>query len=118
MKKYFFILLLAAVLAFYGCAQYEQTADGTGADEPETADEGIVTVSMENIQFVPATVEISPGDTVKWVNNDGFPHTVTGFGVDVNVQPGEPFTHTFNEKGTFDYECTIHPGMEGSVIVG
>ena len=30
---------------------------------------------------------------------------------------GATFEHTFEEAGTFDYVCTVHPGMEGTVVV-
>ena len=33
------------------------------------------------------------------------------------MQPGESFSFTFEEEGTFDYFCEIHPQMEGSVVV-
>ena len=44
-------------------------------------------------------------------------HTVTGFGIDLTVPPGQTISHTFDQLGTFDYRCTIHPGMTGTVIV-
>ena len=56
-------------------------------------------------------------ETVIWINKDNVAHTVTGFGIDEKVQPGQSITHTFNETGSYDYVCTIHPGMTGTVIV-
>jgi plastocyanin len=79
---------------------------------------GNFTVDMVNIAFVPETLTIETGDTVTWSNQDSVPHTVTGFGDDVNVPPGETFSHTFNEPGTFDYVCTIHPEMSGPLSPG
>lgn len=75
-------------------------------------------VEMRDNQFVPETLEIDVGDTVVWQNMDGYLHTVTGFGVDRNVQSGDTFSHTFDQQGTYDYECIIHPGMSGTVIIG
>ncbi|WP_232216907.1 plastocyanin/azurin family copper-binding protein [Methanohalobium evestigatum] len=34
-----------------------------------------------------------------------------------NLQQGDSFSHTFDEEGTYDYICTIHPYMEGAVTV-
>jgi plastocyanin len=78
-------------------------------------------VSMEGIAFEPAEVTVSAGDTVTWTNNDSVGHDVTAD----SFSSGEPgamgggatFEHTFDEAGTFDYVCTVHPGMEGSVVV-
>jgi plastocyanin len=33
------------------------------------------------------------------------------------MQPGDTFSYVFNDAGTFDYWCTIHPEMLGTVIV-
>lgn len=79
-------------------------------------------VSMENVAFVPSSVTISEGDTVTWTNNDGdVPHNVTstdgGPLASDNLSDGETYSFTFAEPGTYAYECTIHPGMTGSVTV-
>jgi plastocyanin len=103
MKEYVFCLAILAVVLASGCVNQEQ-------DSPNTVD-------MINIQFVPETIEINVGDTVTWMNRDPVTHTITGFGVDAIVNSGETFNHTFNDAGTYDYACTIHPGMEGTVIV-
>jgi plastocyanin len=74
---------------------------------------------MEDIQFKPATIQVSVGDTVTWINEDSATHTITGQDFDSgNLGQGEIFTYTFDEAGTYDYECTIHPSMTGTVIVG
>ena len=78
-------------------------------------------VSMEGIAFQPAEVTVSAGDTVTWTNNDSVGHDVTAdsfsSGDPGGMAPGDTFEHTFEEAGTFDYVCTVHPGMEGSVVV-
>lgn len=78
---------------------------------------GLTTVEMANIAYQPQEITVSPGDIVRWENKDSVEHTITGFGIDVTVMPGESFEHTFFEKGTHEYECTIHPNMTGRVIV-
>ena len=37
--------------------------------------------------------------------------------MDEFLNPGESFEYTFDRAGDFDYECTIHPGMDGSITV-
>ena len=75
--------------------------------------------------FEPKEVTISPGDTVKWVNNKLAPHNVVVEG-DTSLShkglvfsPGESFESTFNEAGEYTYYCEPHrgAGMVGKVIV-
>ena len=61
------------------------------------------------------------GTTVKWVNKDDVDHTVTssdGFFDSGNISAGEIYEYTLDSTGTFDYVCTLHSGMTGTVIVG
>lgn len=76
-----------------------------------------VIVEMEDLSFQPETVSVQSGDTIRWVNTSPVDHTVTGFGVDELVQPGESFEYTFDQPGIYDYDCTLHPGMDGTIIV-
>jgi plastocyanin len=78
-------------------------------------------VSMEGIAFNPAEVTVGVGDAVTWTNNDSVGHDVTAdnfsSGEPGGMAGGDTFEQTFDEAGTFDYVCTVHPGMEGSVVV-
>jgi plastocyanin len=118
MKKLFTILvILISVFLAIGCAGYQQNGD-TGDNGEDGAVE-TTNVIMEDIQFKPATIQISVGDTVTWTNEDSTEHTVTSDNFDSgNLEQGETFTHTFDEAGVYDYQCTIHPSMTGTVIVG
>jgi plastocyanin len=103
-----------------GAATTEEPAGG-GEDGGGGGGGGGTAVSMEDIAFEPAEVTVSAGDTVTWTNNDSVSHDVTadGFssGESGGMAGGDTFEHTFEEAGTFDYVCTVHPGMEGSVVV-
>jgi plastocyanin len=75
-------------------------------------------VKINNLEFLPAVITISKGETVTWINQDNIPHTATGGGFDSGYMgPGATFKLTFNNTGTFDYICTYHPYMNGSVVV-
>lgn len=78
--------------------------------------------ALDDQAFGQNPLVVAPGTTVTWVNNDTEAHTVTS--VDSppafssgNILPGGSFSHTFNNPGTFDYFCDIHPNMTGSVEV-
>ena len=78
--------------------------------------------------FSPNPIQIQPGTTVVWSNNDNTPHTITsGMGLnDTNkgkafdsgpIAIGKTYSHKFDVAGTYDYFCTLHPTMVGTVSV-
>jgi plastocyanin len=95
--------------------------DGGGGEDDGGGAAGGTEVSMEGIAFVPPELSVGVGDTVTWTNNDTVGHDVTGdsfsSGEPGAMAGGDTFEHTFDEAGTFDYVCTVHPGMEGTVAV-
>jgi plastocyanin len=131
------LALLMACLALVVVACGDDDDDGGGGGGAETTQEteapeaeggtgggaggGGTEVSMKDIKFDPANVTIDAGQTVTWTNDDSVGHDVTGddfkSGEPGAMQNGDTFEHTFDTAGTFDYVCTVHPGMEGSVTV-
>jgi len=75
-------------------------------------------VSMRNLQFYPATIEVKKGDMVEWKNDDLVPHTATSTSFNSGtIVSGQSWRHTFTDAGNFSYVCTFHPQMKGVVIV-
>ena len=97
------------------------SAPGTaGATAPAMTDSGGA-VSIKNFAFTPAPIKVTPGTTVVWTNADAIPHTSTGKEKQWDsgpIQPGTSFKVTFDKAGTYTYGCTIHPFMQGTVVVG
>ena len=77
-------------------------------------------VSIANFAFVPAEIQIAPGETVTWTNDDGAPHGLAyndgAKGTDV-LLPGASFQRVYDQPGTYDYVCAVHPYMTGKVVV-
>jgi len=88
------------------------------------------------VWYDPPMMFVTVGDTVTWYNDDKEGHTVTSgegsgrygwmrdnFGTPDDYfdsgrfMPGEYWSYTFEESGTFSYFCTIHPWMEGVIVV-
>ena len=76
--------------------------------------------------FIPNPISINAGDTVSWSNDDTAAHTVTSGtpagGPDGTfdsslLMAGKSFEVTFDNPGTYDYFCMVHPWMTGQVIV-
>jgi plastocyanin len=86
-----------------------------------TATPATVSVDVKGYTFVPVTITVPKGTTVTWTNGDGVAHTVTSIlGVfdSGNIAPGKTYSFTFNQAGTFEYGCTIHPSIpHGKIIV-
>ena len=75
--------------------------------------------------YIPSNIVIEKGKQVTWVNEDSAFHSVTSGFYETptelfdsgHLDPYESYTLTFDESGTFDYFCTLHPWMKGQVIV-
>ena len=77
-------------------------------------------VSIVNMSFSPAALNVTLGTTVTWTNNDNMTHTVTSDSSAFdsgNLTVGSKFTKVFSVAGTYEYHCTIHPTMKGSIVV-
>lgn len=88
------------------------------AAAPAPAASKVSQVSIRNVQFFPATLEVPKGAVVEWKNDDLIPHTATAPSFDSgSLASGKSWRHTFTEAGTFPYICTFHPTMKGVVVV-
>jgi len=77
-----------------------------------------------NTFFIPTSLHIHTGDTVRWINKDTVSHTVTSVAFnsgpiwpEVSKQGSSVYSHTFDQSGTYVYFCQIHPYMSGIVYV-
>jgi len=102
-----------------GTEAEEGTKGETEAQEPaEEAGEEIIDVEIRDFTYIPDTLTVEVGQTVRWTNYDTDVHNVVGEGIESDtLNEGDTFTFTFKEEGTYDYICIFHPWMEGSVIV-
>lgn len=104
------VIIASAVVPFLllsGCTQ-QPTNSGTN------------TISIKNLVFNPSALTVTNGTTVIWINNDGVDHTVIAEGGLFNsglLGNGQNFTYTFSIPGTYNYSCSIHPNMRGTIIV-
>ncbi|WP_072804289.1 plastocyanin/azurin family copper-binding protein [Rhodococcoides yunnanense] len=107
--------LLIMVVALAGLLGLTACSGDSGSDAPAA------TVRVENMSYSPASVTIKKGETVEWIFDDnGLPHDVVEstdelFKSDLLTEGSYSFT--FEEAGTFDYHCTPHPMMLGTVVV-
>lgn len=121
------ILISIAILFQSGESEFEE-------EKPSIIGEPDVIMSTKvsrpgceetNSCYVPSIITIKKGQQVIWANKDAAFHSVTsGFYGKPSIlfdsgylDPGQKFSFLFDEGGTFDYFCTLHPWMKGQVIV-
>jgi glucose/arabinose dehydrogenase/plastocyanin len=98
-------------------------ADGNGTTTSVSIVQG--SSLLTDTAYQPNPVQISVGDTVTWTNDDSQPHTVTssedatphGRFDSSTMASDATFSHTFMEAGEYQYFCTLHPNMVGTVNV-
>ena len=103
--------LLFVVSGTVGCGNDSSPAGPSGS---------LVTVQINNSVYSPNPITMKVGQQVNWKNNDSITHTATLDGMFNNVispmsAQGAPVT--MSAAGTFNYHCTIHPGMTGTIVV-
>jgi plastocyanin len=119
-------VIIAILLLVAGCASTQPPAQQPLGQQPpveqppsNTGPSGATTsVAIQNLKFMPDNAIIKQGTVVVWTNDDTVPHTVTFASFDSGtISPGSMYRHVFNDKGVFDYHCSIHPSMKGLITV-
>ena len=77
-------------------------------------------VKIDNFAFAPQRIVVQAGTTVTWINADDAPHTVassTKVFKSGALDTEDKFSFTFTTPGTYEYFCSLHPHMTGTVVV-
>jgi plastocyanin len=85
-----------------------------GAEEAPTA------VAIDNFTFNPQSLTVKTGATVRWVNNDDIPHAVAAVNKQFRsktLDTDDSFAFTFTTPGRYEYFCSLHPHMTGTIVV-
>jgi plastocyanin len=103
------------LLALGGCNEDHRARTAS----PATGKPG-ASVDLKNVSFRPTTVRIGLGQTVAWNWVEGTVVHDVAFddGPASLKQTSGTWERTFPDPGSYDYTCTLHPGMNGNVIVG
>ena len=99
----FGVLLVLGVIAVSGCT----------SQSPNT-------VTIQNASFVPASMNVTVGTTVMWINKANATQDVVsdnGLFNSGNLSNGMSYNYTFNQSGTYPYHSSINPSMTGTIIV-
>jgi plastocyanin len=121
---------MAALLTAVGCSG---SSDEAGGDQPAGQFAGddqsgaggapnanAADVTIQNFAFSPADLTEPAGETIAVENKDTTQHTFTvdGKKIDVDVDPGDEVDVALDlDPGSYDFHCSIHPDMKGTLTL-
>ena len=114
MTRRLIALIAVLALALVACGDDDSAATTTAAP-----DGGAATIVIEDFAFN-GPDSVATGTTITIENRDGVAHTWTasnGAFDSGSIAGGGSFQFTLDQAGAFDYVCTIHPTMQGSITV-
>lgn len=79
-------------------------------------------IGIDNFTFKPAEILVSTGTEVVWTNDDDIPHAISDAALprafkSTVLDTGQSFSYVFPRPGTYHYFCSLHPHMQGTVVV-
>jgi plastocyanin len=137
-KIIIFAIILSISISIIGLSLSGYTSEETNSEETKTIVEEIVKADViipikvsrpgcdvEDICYIPPNLIVEKGKSVTWLNEDSSFHSVTsgfypepsGLFDSGHLDPYQSYTLSFDEYGTYDYFCTLHPWMKAQVIV-
>jgi Icc protein len=78
-------------------------------------------IGIDNFRFSPATLTVKAGTKVVWINKDDVPHLIVNvenrFRQSPILDTDQRFSATLTKRGTYSYFCSLHPQMQGKIVV-
>lgn len=80
------------------------------------------TVGIDNFTFAPPLLTVVRGVKVTWTNHDDIPHTIVAPHPEHPIRSAvldtdDSFSWVFAVAGRYAYFCSLHPHMQGVVVV-
>lgn len=123
------VCALLGLSAFAGCGggsdSNSSSSDGStdsGGNAPAPSGDAVrsAKVEIEDYAYNPDPVTIEEGGKVTWINKDSVAHTATADDGSFDtgaIEEGKLKSETFKQPGTYNYICSIHPTMHGTIEV-
>lgn len=82
---------------------------------------GPTDIGIDNFKFTPPVLSVAAGSKVTWINNDDVPHLIVNVQNKFRQSPvldtDQRFSVTLTRPGTYKYFCSLHPQMQGTIVV-
>jgi plastocyanin len=114
--------MAAGVLAFFafGRGGDDDAARRAVRQTPVVSEESSVTIDVIDSDYGPRHLTVRPGTEVTWDFQGDLPHTITEVGglFDSDIlERGDKYVLTFADPGDYEYYCTLHHAMQGTLVV-
>jgi len=110
-------VLLTVLIALNFCLAAWGDDGGNGAAAGEKQNK----IEIKDFMFNPQTLTVRVGEKITWINRDDEPHTVVSVGKKFQkssaLDSDQEFTITAGAPGTYEYFCSVHPKMTGTIVV-
>ncbi len=114
------LILVSAVLAFVLLKPKEPTEPVVKLPSEQIAEKPDAKnlIIIDNFAFTPNVLNIQPGESVTWFNEDGVVHMIQSEDfASIKLKNDDSFTYQFPKQGTYGYHCKLHPYMSGKIVV-
>ena len=109
------LLTILVILNFCLAAFGNETTSGAGPGNTKNK------IEIKDFMFSPPTITVKSGETITWINRDDEPHTIVSVGKKFQkssaLDTDEQFTITAGAPGAYEYFCSVHPKMTGTIVV-
>jgi plastocyanin len=109
------LLTILIVLNFCLAAWGDDAATGAASVDKKNR------IEIKDFMFSPQTLTVKAGEKITWINRDDEPHTVVSVGKKFQkssaLDTDQEFTITASEPGSYQYFCSVHPKMTGTIVV-
>ena len=112
--------IVGALAAALGLALGLSLALALAATTPSVTRAAAHDIDIVDFAFEPAELTVTVGEPVTWTNKGTTTHTVTSDDGELDSgdnAPGAAYGHVFEAPGVYQYHCTIHPEMQGTITV-
>jgi amicyanin len=87
---------------------------------PVSAQDAPGTIGIDNFTFNPQKLTVKAGTAVTWTNKDDIPHAIAAVSKQFKskaLDTGDAYSFTFTTPGAYEYFCSLHPHMTGTIVV-
>ena len=127
-KKFQLLVLILLSIALSGCTKFDEPANNTSMNQtpiptgtpiPFLTEPRTVYVEIFGSAFTPLELNVVNGTTVQWINKDSGQHAIYINNISSPaLNKRDKWNYTFNEPGTYEYNCIIQSWMQhGRIIV-